>query len=167
MFDPNEKNCTLLNVNGRHEMHGPDKVLAVDLKFRGDFDGDILAEFAPALRSAVFAKNEGGDLADQGTDTPTKLRFPNLIQPLKFENEVVGARVKLPYGLQTIEFETADVNKFEIECHDGGTVTVSFRVQARPTEEQMARCFALLDTQVPITTTPPEVKLADDLREAA
>jgi hypothetical protein len=28
----------------------------------------------------------------------------------------------------------------------------------------MARCFALLDTQVPITITPPEVKLADDLR---
>jgi len=167
MFDLNEKNCTLLNVNGRHEMHGPDKVLAVDLKFRGDFDGDILAEFAPALRHAMYAKTEGGDLADQGTDTPTKLRFPNLIAPLKFEDEIVGGRVELQYGLQTIAFETANINKFEVECHDGGTVTVAFRVQARPTEEQLARCFALLDTQVPVTITPPEVKQAEEQRLAA
>lgn len=167
MFDLTEKNCQLLNVNGRHESHGDENVLAVDLKFRGDFDGDILAEFAPSLRTAIYAKTEGGDLADQGTDTPTKIRFPNLIQPLKFDNEIVGARVDLQYGLQTIRFETANINKFEIECHDGGTVTVSYRVQARPTEEQLARCFALLDTQVPITITPPEVKRADDLRGAA
>lgn len=167
MFDLNKKGVTLLHVNGRHEKHGEDDVLAVDLKFRGDFDGGILAEFAPELRHSLFKKESGGDLADQGTDTPTKLRFPHLVQPLKFGNEVVGARVELEYGLQTIAFETANINEFKVECHEGGTVTCTFRVQARPTEEQLARVFALLDTAVPITITPPEVKLADDLREAA
>ena len=167
MFDLDKKSCTLLHVNGRHEKHGDQDVLAVDMKFRGDFDGGILAEFAPELRHSLFKKESGGDLADQGSDTPTKLRFPNLLQPLKFEDEIVGATVGLEYGLQTITFDTANINEFKIECHEGGTVTVTFRVQARPSEEQLARVFALLDTSVPVTITPPEVKLQNDLREAA
>lgn len=93
MFDLNQKSFTLGHVNGRHEKHGEEDVLACDLKFKGDFDGGILAEFSPTLRHAMYAKHEGGDLADQGSDTPTAVRFPNLVQPLKFTNEIVGATV--------------------------------------------------------------------------
>lgn len=167
MFDLQKKSCFLAHCNGRHEKHGEEDVLACDLKFKGDFDGDILAEFSPTLRSAMYAKKDGGDLADQGSDTPTAVRFPNLVQPLKFTNEIVGATVQLEYGLQTITFDTANVNEFKVECNEGGTVTVTFRVQARPTEEQLARLFALLDTSVPITITPPEEKLQQDLKKAA
>lgn len=167
MFDLDKKSCTLNHVNGRHEKHGEEDVLACDLKFKGDFDGDILAEFSPTLRSAMYMKKEGGDLADQGSDMPTAVRFPNLVQPLKFTNELVGATVALDYGLQTITFDTANVNEFNVECNEGGTVTVTFRVQVRPSEEQLAKLFALLDTSVPVTITPPEVKLQNDLKEAA
>ena len=167
MFDLNQKSCTLGHVNGRHEKHGEDDVLACDLKFKGDFDSGILAEFHPTLRSLMYAKHEGGDLADQGSDTPTQLRFTNLVQPLKFTNEIVGATVTLEYGLKPLVFDTANVNEFKVECNEGGTVTVTFRVQVRPTEEQLAKLFALLDTSVPVTITPPEEKLADDLKKAA
>ena len=167
MFDLSKKSCTLNHVNGRHEKHGEEDVLACDLKFKADFDGDILAEFSPTLRSAMFAKKDGGDLADQGSDTPTALRFPNLVQPLKFTDEIVGATVDLDYGLKTITFDTANVNEFKVKCNEGGTVSVTFRVQVRPSEAQLAKLFALLDTSVPVTITPPEVKLQNDLREAA
>jgi hypothetical protein len=167
MFDLDKKSCTLLHCNGRHEKHGEDNVLACDLKFKGDFDGDILAEFSPTLRSAMYAKKDGGDLADQGSDTPTAVRFPNLVQPLKFSDEIIGAAVTVAYGIGDIVLETCDINNFRVECKDGGTVTVTFRVQARPTEEQLARLFALLDTSVPITITPPEEKLQQDLKKAA
>lgn len=167
MFDLSKKACFLAHCNGRHEKHGEDDVLACDLKFKGDFDGGILAEFHPTLRSLMYAKHEGGDLADQGSDTPTQLRFTNLVQPLKFTNEIVGATVTLEYGLKPIVFDTANVNEFKVECNEGGTVTVTFRVQVRPTEEQLAKLFALLDTSVPVTITPPEEKLADDLKKAA
>lgn len=167
MFDLHEKSCTLRHVNGRHEKHGEDDVLACDLKFKGDFDGGILAEFHPTLRSMMFMKSAGGDLADQGSDTPTALRFPNLVQPIKFTDEIVGATVTLDYGIKPLVFDTANVNEFKVECNEGGTVTVTFRVQVRPTEEQLAKLFALLDTSVPVTITPPEEKLADDLKKAA
>lgn len=167
MFDLSKKSCTLHHVNGRHEKHGEEDVLACDLKFKGDFDGDILAEFSPTLRSAMYAKKVGGDLADQGSDMPTALRFANLVQPLKFTDEIVGATVEIEYGLKVITFDTANVNEFKVECNDGGTVTVAFRVQARPTEEQLAKLFALLDTSVPVTIAPPEVKHQEDLKKAA
>jgi len=167
MFDLSKKACFLAHCNGRHEKHGEDDVLACDLKFKGDFDGGILAEFHPTLRSLMYAKHEGGDLADQGSDTPTQLRFSNLVQPLKFTDEIVGATVTLEYGLKPLVFDTANVNEFKVECNEGGTVTVTFRVQVRPTEEQLAKLFALLDTSVPVTITPPEEKLADDLKKAA
>lgn len=170
MFDLHKKSLTLSHVNGRHEKHGDDNVLAADLKFIGKFSGDVLAEFAPTLRSAMFTKAEGGDLADQGSDVPTALRFKNLCQPLKFSNELVGAAVTLEYGLQEIIFDPAKVNSFALECFDGGTVKVTFRVQVSGiSQESLARCFMLLDTLVPVTIVPPEEKAAndDDQRRAA
>ncbi len=168
MFDLSKKSLTLSNVNGRHEKHGEEDVLAADLKFSGDFSGDILAEFHPTLRSAMFAKNEGGDLADQGSDVPTALRFKNLCWPLKFTNELIGAAVTLEYGLTEIVFDPAKVNDFKVECCDGGTVKVSFRVQVSGIgEESLARCFMLLDTSVPVTIVPPEEKHSEDMKKAA
>lgn len=158
MFDITQKNCLLRNVNGRHEKHGDENVLAADIEFDGDFTGDILAEFSPSLRSMMYEMAPDGDLADQGSDTPTKLRIPNLCMPIKFDNEVVGADITIPYGTGDITFQTADINKFRVTCHEGGTVSVAFRVQVKPSQDQLAKLFALLDTVVAVSVVPPELK---------
>lgn len=156
MFDINKKTCNLQHINIRDERHGEENVLAVDLKFSGDFDGDILAEFGAELRHSMYKKADDPDLADQASDMPTELRFKTLCQPLKFDNEIIGADVEVSYGLGTIKLETCDVNGFKVECHDGGTVGVTFRVQARPTGDQLAKLSVVLGGPVEVSIEPPE-----------
>lgn len=169
MFDLNKKGCTLAHINLRDEKHGDDNVLAVDLKFQGDFTGDILAEFGADLRDCLFKMAEGGDLADQASDTPTQLRFPQMIQPLKFDAEITGAKVTIEYGLGDLVLPICNVNNFKVECHDGGTVRVTFRVQAKPTGEQLAKISSLLASSATISIESPRAANDDQqaLQEAA
>lgn len=156
MFDIEKKPCTLQHINIRDEKHGEENVLAIDMKLTGDFDGDILAEFGPELRHALYKKADGGDLVDTASEVPTALRFPQLCQPLKFADEIIGASVTVAYGIGDIALETCDINNFKIECHDGGTVRVTYRVQARPTGEQLAKLSQVLGTAVEVSIDPPE-----------
>lgn len=156
MFDLDKKQCTLQHINIRDEKHGEENVLAVDLKFQANFDGGILAEFGPALRHSMYEKDEAGDLADQGSDVPTKLRFPLMAQPLKFGNEIIGAEVDVAYGIGSVKLDTCDVNGFKVECHNGGTVGVTWRIQAKPSAEQLGKLSMLLGGTCEISITPPE-----------
>ena len=156
MFDLDKKDCTLVHINLRDEKHGEENVLAVDLKFKGDFDGDILAEFAPDLRHSLYKMAEGGDLADQASTVPTALRFPKMIQPLKFDMDIIGAAVTLAYGLGDLDLDTCDVNNFKLECHDGGTVSVTYRVQAKPTGDQLAKISMMLGSAVSVSIDSPQ-----------
>jgi hypothetical protein len=156
MFDLDKKTATLQHINIRDEKHGEENVLAVDLKFSADFDGDILAEFGSALRHSMYEKDTAGDLADQGSDTPTKLRFPQMAQPLKFCHEIIGASVDVAYGIGSVTLDTVDVNGFKVECHNGGTVGVTWRIQAKPSAEQLGKLSMLLGGPVEISITPPE-----------
>lgn len=156
MFDLDKKNATLQHINIRDEKHGEENVLAVDLKFQADFDGDILAEFGPSLRHSMYEKDDNPDLADQGSDVPTKLRFPMMVQPLKFGNEIIGASVNVAYGIGNFALDTCDINNFKVECHNGGTVSVTWRIQAKPTAEQLGKLSTLLGSQCEISITPPE-----------
>lgn len=156
MFDIEKKPCTLQHINIRDEKHGEENVLAIDMKLTGDFDGDILAEFGPELRHALFKKADGGDLVDTASDVPTALRFPKMIQPIKFAQEIIGATVTVAYGLGDIVLETVNVNSFKVECHEGGTVRVTYRVQAKPTGEQLAKLSQMLGSSVDVSIDPPE-----------
>lgn len=170
MFDIEKKACTLQHINIRDEKHGEENVLAVDIKFAGDFDGDILAEFGPELRASFYKKAEGGDLADQASTVPTALRFPKMIQPLKFSDEIIGAAVTVAYGIGDIVLETCDINNFRVECKDGGTVRVTYRVQAKPTGEQLAKLSQMLGSNVDVSIDPPEAaneQQQGEFREAA
>lgn len=158
MFDITAKTCRLTNVNGRHEKHGDENVFAADLELAADFSNDVLAEFAPALRSCLYERDDDGDLDARGQDRPTKLRFPKLVQPLKWDDEIVGATVTIDYGFTPLTFELVQVNKFRIELKEGGTVTVQFRLQLRPTEEQVAKLLMRLDSEVAVTIEPPEAR---------
>lgn len=156
MFDLDKKTCTLDHINIREEKHGEDNVLAIDLKLTGKFDGDILAEFGPELRHSMFKKAESGDLVDQVSDAPTALRFPRMVQPLRFDDEIIGASVMLAYGIGNIKLETCDINNFKVECNEGGTVQVTFRVQAKPSGDQLAKISMMLGTPVEVSIANPE-----------
>lgn len=93
-----------------------------------------------------------------------------MIQPLKFSDEIIGATVTVAYGIGDIALEICNVNNFRVECKDGGTVRVTYRVQAKPTGEQLAKLSQVLGASVDVSIDPPAAaneSQQGEFREAA
>jgi hypothetical protein len=149
---------TLENLNPRIEKEGKEKKPAADLRLSVSQSADILAHFSPSLKAFLFNENGPRDLADG-----LPLRDPHMEYPLGRDEEMVGATVKLEYGVgEPMVFADAKVNQFKITPMAGGSAIVGFRVQCRPTEIQIGKLYLLQEQAVTLTVEPPEQKkLAD------
>lgn len=153
MFALVEHEATLKNLNLRAEKHGDATVTGADLKCVGIFPNAVLSIFDPDLRSFLFTQGEG-DLVSDGSFT--KLRVPKL-SPLKFEDELVGAKVTVDYGVKSaIVLEDCKVNAFVIEPMDTLPPSIGFRVQCRPDEKQIGKLSTLIGGDITVTVEPPE-----------
>lgn len=158
----------LVNVNPRRDLHGDKPEPAGDLRIAMDMPNDQLAMFHPNLRHFLFHyDNEiGGDLVDEAKrgDDPhyaPHLRMPKLA-PLKWDDEIIGAKVTVHYGVRNgLELPTCNVNEFRIEPKAGGTVTISFRVQAHPDEKQFGKLCSLIGNSVEVSVESPTSEQAD------
>ena len=155
----NNATATLENVNLRTEKAGPDKVPAADLKVTCARDSGVLAHFSPTLRGFLFDENGPKDLAEG-----VQVRDPHLGYPLSRDEEMTGATVSIGYGVkQPMRFEDAKVNAFKITPMDGGSVILGFRIQCRPTPEQVGKLYQLQESGIELTIEPaklPELKAA-------
>ena len=145
--------ATLENVNLRTEKTGPDKVPAADLKITCAQSADVLAYFSPTLKSFLFDVNGPKDLADG-----ISVRDPHLGYPLSRDEEMTGATVTIGYGVgQPMRFDDAKVNAFRITPMEGGSVVLGFRVQCRPTPEQVGRLYEMQESGIEFSLTPAEL----------
>lgn len=160
-----KRRAILSGVSPRAEITDEELTPAADLRFDFVFPNDVLAEFDPALKSALywFDESRAADLAEQGKkDEPgflPHLRFPNLKAPLRWDDELVGARVVIDVGIGArgaIVLEATRVDSFALEPRDRGVVGVSMRVQAKPDERQFGRLAMLVKHEVEVTVSPPE-----------
>ena len=150
--------ATLESVNLRTEKHGPDKVPAADLKISAAQSADVLANFSPTLKSFLFHTEGTLDLAGG-----MALRDPHLGYPLSRDEEMTGATVEIGYGPgEPMAFGDAKVNAFKLTPKDGGSVIVGFRVQCRPTPEQVAKLYTLQETGIELSLTPAELPTMGD-----
>ena len=150
--------ATLESVNLRTEKHGQDKVPAADLKISAARDADVLANFSPTLKNFLFHTEGTLDLAGGFA-----LRDPHLGYPLSRDEEMTGATVWIGYGPGApMEFEDAKVNTFKLTPMEGGSVIVGFRVQCRPTPEQVAKLYTLQETGIEFTLEPAELPTLPD-----
>lgn len=145
----------LLNVNTRKELHGEEHVQAVDLSFKADFPNSILNEiFADGLREAHYfnAAAETGQEEIDGIDsTLPNLRFPKL-NGQRFgwggKDKLVGYVINIEFGLgdetSNIELELCKVSSRVFEPKEGGTVTVSWKVQNASDRLDMETCGKLV-----------------------
>lgn len=144
------------SFNPRAEKNGEDTRLAGDISITVATNADILAEFAPALKSFLFDPNGLKDLADG-----SPLRFP-AIPSIHWDDEMTGAAFSLNVGVgKPVEFNEAKVNKFSIEPIAGGSVKLSFRVQVHPDEKQAGKLASFIQSEVDISLVPaalPELK---------
>ena len=150
--------ATLESVNLRTEKHGPDKIPAADLKVSVAQAADVLANFSPTLKNFLFHTEGTLDLAGGFA-----LRDPHLGYPLSRDEEMTGATVKIGYGPGDPQvFADAKVNAFKLTPMDGGSVIVGFRVQCRPTPEQIAKLYTLQETGIELWLEPAELPSLPD-----
>lgn len=142
----------LAHFNIRAEVHGDEREPAADLKLEADVGAEFLDKLSPALRPMLFCKDPeaAADLADQGAEAPN-LRFPQLVAPLRWEDEMLGALVSIKVGNRKIDLGAASVNKLTFSPREGGTVSLELRVQCKPDEEQAGRLYSVLQTEVRVT----------------
>jgi hypothetical protein len=168
MMQLERQKAKLTHVNPRMEIHGDEHVRSADLKFTFDTSNDVLSEFDPALKPSFYRQADGdGEQAqlEISPDWLPKLRFPKM-GPIEWKAEIVGGTLQIFYGLDSsvdLEMKTAD--KFEFELKDGGTTTVSFRVQCKPTEEQFGRLCYLVQENVELSMWPPKPAAQIDMVE--
>lgn len=160
--------CKLNGVNVRSEMHGKELVPAVDLKITMDASNNTLDLFDPGLKGAFYyraAPAEDDQETLEGiepvTDLPN-LRFPKLENSFKWQFAGSGYEFTLDFGLggaSNIVIGSCNVNNIAIQANEGGTVEISFRVQASGIEElTVGRIASLVQHNIHVTLIAPTVQ---------
>jgi hypothetical protein len=144
--------ATLEQLTTRTEKMGPDDVPAATLKITCPMSADILAFFAPTLRNFLFTTEK--DLAGE----VERVRDDHIEYPMCRDEEMVGATVSVEYGVgDPMRFEDVVVNEFRMTPMDGGTVVLGFKVNCRPSEQQIGKLYILQKKGVTLTLEPPEL----------
>ncbi len=160
----------LAHINIRRELHGPDKVNAMDLRLRKDAGNDILDKLDRQLRQALYynaAATEGqADLPDVLAVLPN-LRVPKL-NGMKFNwakgERHKGYRLVVDYGLgdedSNVDLDGCTVTGWVIETKEGGTVVLEYTVQyagEKLTDDVRGKLTGLTDEAIHIQLFAPEV----------
>ena len=156
MFQLDNENVKLANVNPRAEKHGEDTEMACDLKFEISTSNDVLSEFHHALKSAFYKEADQPDLIDE-PGRLSQLKFPE-ISSIAFDRDFSGYELRIHYGLggkSDLVMDDCKVNNFRFHMMEGGTVVMSFRVQGRPSEHVIGKYCTLIQQDVIISLTPP------------
>jgi hypothetical protein len=168
MFAVNNVQAKLASMNTRAEKHGEEPVPATDLKFKLALHSSVLHHFHPGLRSLLYrgvAKTgEQKSLLPDDQDGLTELALPNL-EALKFNDEFPGYFCGLTVGLDAsdvLKLKPVKLYGFSLEALNGGTVNVSFSVTAHPTQDQVGELYELIQREVQLTLTPPDLAAEPD-----
>lgn len=159
---------TVTSVNVRSELHGSDHIPAVDIAVKLKTSNLILSELDGHLRSMLYRKADGQDEAQQqqpglegveaASDLPV-LRTMAMEMPLRLKNEYAGYTLVVDRGLgakSNITLSDCEVNKFKADCMEGGTVELSFRIQASRLEaDAIGKIGTLIGNEVSITLEAP------------
>jgi hypothetical protein len=140
------------NFNVRAEIHGEDHIPAGDLKFEMDLDNSELAQFDPNLKGCFYVADE---VQGQLVEDARSLLFP-FLAPLKWTEEATGFTVRVKYGISEIILLDCRVNNCTLDLREGGTVSVTCRVQCSPSEAQCGKLCALIATDIELSMEPGE-----------
>lgn len=154
MFGLHKESLRLADVNPRKEIHGDEKVLAVDLKLEFETSNAVLLKFSPTLRDALYTQDPGAtiDMIDP-SHAPT-LRNPQMGE-IKWALEMPFVRFSVfvdGTNDEDIVFIAAKCNNFRFTCKEGGTVIVTCRVQkSEPLEVDVTKLLFLMDKQIKVS----------------
>lgn len=154
-------------VNVRSELHGKEHVPAVDLKIVVNAGNKVLDQLDPNLLEALYfqaAPAEDDQVTLDGVEPIThlpNLRFPKLGDPLKWTFSGAGYEFTLDFGLggdSNLVIGSCQVNNISISAKEGGTVELSFRIQASDVDEHtLGKLAMLVQQEVSIQLIAPTV----------
>lgn len=159
------------SVNNRAEMRGKEAHPAVDLRISFDSPNSVLSMFDGWLLTMLYHK-AGPDAPqpvqddlegiEQVSDAPN-LRMPLLASPLRWGKDYTGYELTIDYGLggkSNVELTDCAINSVQIAPKEGGTVTITFRVQCSNglTERVLGKLAALVQHDVHILLKAPEAR---------
>lgn len=169
MFQFKEITAKLSNVNIRAEIHGEETKLAADLAIELRGPNTILDKIAPGLLQMLYRKPEEGEDEQPELDLDpnrlSKLAFPLLVQPMKWEKDYSGYDFIMHYGIDessNLKLNTCQVDKWKFDCQGGGTVITSFRVIAHPSEDQIGHLCAQIQQNITLSLIPPTAQYYAD-----
>lgn len=169
MFQFNEITAKLSNVNVKAEIHDEDTKLAADLSIELRGPNTILEDIAPGLLAVLYRKAEDGEDEQGELDLDpqrlSKLAFPFLQQPLKWDKEYTGFTFVMHYGIDeksATKLADCQVDKWKFECQDGGTVITTFRVIAHPEEDEIGHLCTQIQQSIVMSLIPPTAQYYKD-----
>ena len=156
-------NVTIVNVNVRSELRGQDHVPAMDIAARFTTSNNVLSEFDGHLKGMLYQKasseHEQGALPGIEPITNLPMLRTQILGPLKIKREFTGYKMVIRQGIDdtdNIVIDGCDVDKFVFDCKEGGSVEISFRVQASGVDARvLGRVGALVQQSVEVTLDAP------------
>lgn len=161
MFTLKQQKSTLAHLNVRIEKHGEDNVLANDIKIQADVANTFLNQLAPGLLPALY-KAEGEQAEIQMPDAHLPVLIHENLEPLGFAVNMTGATFII-HGhkkADNIEFADAKIKKIVCDCKQGGTVSITFKVQVLPEPEHAGKVDLLLGGDVKVSLFGGQVSAA-------
>jgi hypothetical protein len=157
-----EHTARLSSVNPRAECHGEDKALGADIKLEIKTTNDVLSEIHPSLKGSFFRKDDTqGELLDDNPGHMPLLRFPEIKSPIKWDWDSAGYAFRVHIGMSgipDINILDCKIGKLQFEAINGGSISLGLRLQCNPSPEQMGRLCELIQQDITMTLTPPDVE---------
>lgn len=162
---PEWTTARLVSVTPRQECHGEDKVVALTMRFRISGHNEMLDQFDPTLRRALFAGKDEiqGIRALPGVDEPTPHLRHKVLEGVRhgLPHKTEGATVMVDYGIEgdekPITMGDAKVDKFSAAGYDGGSSDTEFNVSTSDIDgEELGIICSQLGSEFPIKVIAPK-----------
>lgn len=163
MFNLNESNASITNLNFRGEKHGDETEPACDVKISVDLPAERLNDIHPGLCESLYRKPGKGDQmplveVGKGAGAFTVVKHPGL-EPLLLKQKFPGYEVRIckPESEDELFFADGEVKNFKITPHEGGTTNVTFSVGTLVDEDDAANLLPFIrNPDAVVTLTPPK-----------
>jgi hypothetical protein len=159
MFSLFHSKAKIVAVTVLSELNGTNRKAACCVTFEMNSSNLVLSEFDSQLRHALYEYDERPVLlVEDEMCGLTRLKFPKLGMPLKFDWEGAGYELHLHVGASGIEDIVLDdiaLGDFQFTCADGGTVTTKFKAKGHPTASQQGKIDHMLQLETELSLKPP------------
>jgi mycofactocin precursor len=158
MFSLDKTKAKVAAVTPRMEHHGDELVPAVSIKLTVPTTNDVLSEFDPWLKGALYRRPDSGqgELIEDASHMPIA-KFPKM-GAFDWDYRGIGycAAIHQEF-IDDIVIEDVSIDGIRIEAMDGGHVLLHLRLGAKPNASTIGALCQLLQHDIEITLTEPQL----------